>query len=182
MRTTREYQAEARERARAVLDRVPGWRRVDGVPLQGSYADHVIATPIGLLAVVTGRDENDLARAAAAGRRIRRLVSLPPNALDVAVHAAVLVWDPADTITGWDEANGVYVLDGERPWTWPAELTAVIPADLERQATETGEALRKVRGWAANHQRRTGPRGFAVTLASGIRRGRPLQHRVAVRA
>jgi hypothetical protein len=175
MRTTSAQQADVRDRAHALLDRVPGWRRVDDVPLPGSDADHVIATPVGLLVVVAARGENDLALAAAAGRRVRRMVSLPPNAIDVPVHAAVLVWGAG---TGWDDAQGVYVLDGERPGTWPAELTAPLPADLERQACDTGEALRKVRGWAAYHQRRTGPR----TLASVLRRGLSLQRRVAVRA
>ena len=84
-----------RDWSRALFDRAPGWRRLDDVALTGGDADHVIATPCGLLVVITKwrigtpdgqararRHARDMALAAVAARRVRRLMSLAPNALD----------------------------------------------------------------------------------------------------
>ena len=167
------------ERSRALLDQRPGWRRVDDVALGGGDADHVIATPVGLLVVVTKwrdgrrdlparrrRHDRDLAQAAEAARRVRQLTALPPNALDVPVYGAVLLWGPGNgpVTPGWDEATGVYVLDAYQPPNWPQELSAPggqAASDIECRSADVDEALRKVRGRATYHQRRL--KAYALT-------------------
>ncbi len=174
-----------RDWSRTLLERVPGWRRLDDVSLSGSDADHIVATPLGLLVVVTKwrmgsdqqprrrRHESDLALAATAARRVRRLTSLPPNGLTVPVYAALLLWGPGNggLRPGWDEATGVYVLDANQPWAWPAELTAPGSLDADCRPAEGEEALRKVGGWATYHQRRLQLRRLAIVLLGEVRRG-----------
>jgi hypothetical protein len=179
-------ESRIRDWSRELLDRVPGWRRLDDVALCGADADHVIATPVGLLVVVTKwrigmrdgqtrrrRHHSDLALAAAAARGIRRLSSLPPNAMDVPVTAALLLWGPGNgaVTTGWNQAQGVYVLDANQPWAWPRELTAQGADESTCREAEVVEALRKVRGWAAHHERRLSRRRLAVILLGEVRRG-----------
>lgn len=180
----------ARDWSRALLDRVPGWRRLDDVPVPGADVNHVVATPLGLLVVITKwrvgtgdagarghRHDADLAVAAAAARRVRRVTSPPPNALTVPVYAALLLWGPGNNgvQTGWDDARGVYVLDANQPWAWPAELTvaagpaAAAAADL--RPAQVDEALRKVTGWAANHKRHISLGRLISFLLSELHRG-----------
>jgi hypothetical protein len=161
------------ERSCTLLDQRPGWRRVDDVALGGCDADHVIATPIGLLVVVARRRGNarELAAAAAAARRIRRVNSLPPNVLDVPVHAALLLWEPGHGASGcWDEASGVYVLDANQPESWPSALTA-IDNEAGCRPADVDEALRKVRGRATYHQRRLSAHALTRILLGEVRRG-----------
>ncbi len=174
-----------RDWSRRLLDQVPGWRRIDDVTLRGCDADHVIATAAALLVVVTKwriglrdeqarrRHQRDLDLAAAAARRVRRLTSLPPNALDVPVHAVLLLWGPGNgqVALGWDDAMGVHVLDANQPWAWPQELTAPDTGPFDVRPADIDEALRKVRGWAANHQRRLSARRLAMLLLGEVRRG-----------
>ncbi len=175
-----------RDWSRALLDQAPGWRRIDDVALRGCDADHVIATAAGLLVVVTKwrigtrdqqarrrRHQRDLELAAAAARQVRRLTTLPPNALDVPVHAVLLLWGPGNGLVapGWDDAVGVYVLDANQPRAWPQELTAADAYPLESRPADIAEALRKVRGWAAYHQHRLGVRRLTMLLLGEIRRG-----------
>ena len=140
--------AGTRDWTRTLLDRVPGWRRLDDVPIPGSDVNHVVATPAGLLVIAANAP-------AAAARRVRRLTALAPNPVDVPVYAAVLLWGPGSggVQPGWDEATGVYVLAAEQPWTWPTELTTATP-EVEVKPASVEEALRKVSGWAAHHERR----------------------------
>jgi hypothetical protein len=178
--------AGARDWSRALLDRVPGWRRLDDVLMAGCDVNHVVATPVGLLVVVTkwrvgARDEQarrlshqaDVGLAAAAARRVRRFTTLPPNALKVPVYAALLLWGPGNGAvrTGWDDAMGVYVLDANRPWAWPAELTVADQSAAELRPAQVDEALRKVSGWAAHHERRLELRRLARILLGEVRHG-----------
>jgi uncharacterized protein YjiS (DUF1127 family) len=168
-------EAGVREWSRALLDQMPGWRRLDDVALSSCDADHVIATPAGLVVVVTKwrLGMRDLALAAAIARRVRRLTALAPNALDVPVHAALLLWGPGNEAVarGWDEATGVYVLDANQPANWPAELTGTTRHEPECRPADLDEALRKVRGWSAYHRRRLGLRRLAMILLGDVRRG-----------
>jgi hypothetical protein len=186
---SRETGPGLHERSRALLDQRPGWRRVDDVALGGCDADHVIATPIGLLVVVTKwrdgrrdlparrrRHDGDLAQAATAARHVRHLTTLPPNALDVPVYGAVLLWGPGKgpMTPGWDEARGVYVLDAYQPSTWPQELCA--PAGqatygIDCRPADVDEALRKVRGRATYHERRLSAHALTRILLGEVRRG-----------
>jgi hypothetical protein len=183
--SARRPEAGVGEWSRALLDHIPGWRRVDDVALAGYDIDHVISTPAGLVVVVAKwrvamsdvqarrrRHERDLAYTAAAARRVRRLTSLPPNALDVPVHAALLLWGPGNgaVATGWNAATGVYVLAATEPHRWPAELTSPQPYPLGRPA-DVDEALRKVRGWAEYHRRRVSARRLVLILLGEVRRG-----------
>jgi hypothetical protein len=186
---SRESEPGLHERSRTLLDHRPGWRRVDDVALGGCDADHVIATPVGLLVVVTKwrdgrrdlqarrrRHDRDLAQAATAARGVRHLTTLPPNALDVPVHGAVLLWGPGNgpVTTGWDEARGVYVLDAYQPLNWPQELCAPggQPAyDSECRPADVDEALRKVRGRARYHQRRLSAHALTRILLGEVRQG-----------
>ncbi len=177
------------ERSRTLLDQRPEWRRVDDVALGGCDADHVIATPIGLLVVVTKwrdgrhdlaarrrRHERDCAQAATAARRVRHLTALPPNALDVPVYGAVLLWGAGNgpVTPGWDEATGVYVLDADQLPNWPQELSAPgVPAayDAQCRSADVDEALRKVRGRFTRHQRRLSAHALTRILLGEVRRG-----------
>ncbi len=191
-RTAGADESGIREWSSTLLERVPGWLRLDDVALRGSDADHVIAAPIGLIVVLTKwragmgdgqarrhRHEHDLSLAAQAARRVRRVTSLPPNALDVPVHAALLLWGPGnDAVTfGWNEAMGVYVLDANQPWGWPAELTeqsataGQASCDFGCRPADVDEALRKVRGWAANYRRSLSARRLAAILLAEVRHG-----------
>jgi hypothetical protein len=138
----------------ALLDRIPGWHRLDDVALPGLDVDHVVATPHGLLVVENGWQS--AGRAANAARRIRRLTSLPPNGLTVPVRAAVLAYAPGGGVPrcGWDDGSGAYVLDAHRPWTWPGELTDPCWPAFDASPGEVEEALRKVGGWVTHHERR----------------------------
>jgi hypothetical protein len=176
----------ARDWSRALLDRVPGWQRLDDVPMAGADVNHVVATPAGLLVIVAKwrvrtdeadirrrRHRADLSLAAAAARRIRRMTTVAPNALDVPVFGALLLWGPGDSAVqpGWDEASGVYVLAANQPWAWPAELTAGAVLDPEVRPGQVDEALRKVRGWATSHERRLAFRRLTRILLAELRDG-----------
>jgi hypothetical protein len=185
----RDNEPGLHEWSRTLLDQRLGGRRLDDVALGGCDADHVIATPIGLLVVVTKwrvgmrdpqarrrRHDRDLAQAASAARSVCHLMALPPNALDVPVHGAVLLWGPgnAEVTPGWDESAGVYVLDANQPSNWPHELYAPSGQrsyEIECRPTDVAVALRKVRGWATYHRRRLSTHGLTKILLGEVRRG-----------
>jgi hypothetical protein len=172
--------AVAGPREKPLLDRIPGWSRIDDVTL--STAGHgacfetdgtsVVATPQSLLLIHATCEAGELAgiTAAAAARRVRRLLSAPPNAIDVPVSAALLVGGTAASLqTGWDDGLGVYVLDADRPWAWPSELVDAEATAVRRPAID--EALRKVAGWAEHHVRRLSLRRLALLMLLEVGRG-----------
>jgi hypothetical protein len=187
----------AREWSRALLDGVPGWRRLDDVPIAGSDDNHVVATPAGLLLIVarwcvgprdadgneSGRHglQADLALAATAARRLLRMTTVAPNPLKVPVYGALLQWGPVSSAvkSGWDEAAGAFVLDANQPWSWPAELTVATASDADLRPAQVDEALRKVSGWVAGHERRLAVRRLTRILLTEVRRGLG-DHRTAV--
>jgi hypothetical protein len=161
--------------SKPLLDRIPGWRRDDVVIAAPAVKSRVksdgyavVAIPQGLLVLDTAWQLGELGLVAAAARRVRRVMSQPPNAIDVPVYAAVLVREPpAGMATGWDEGSGVYVLDAHRAWEWARELAgpaAATSSDNLMGRPSVDEALRKVRGWAVQHVRRIALRRLLVLL------------------
>ena len=107
-------------------------------------------------------------------RRIRRLTSLPPNALDVPVHAALLLWGPA-------MARSLPV--GTRPgastcWTrtsrgaWPQELTAPAGAASEPNAGRRTSTRRCARCAAGRLPRRHSAARLAASCSARSARAR----------
>jgi hypothetical protein len=112
---------DARERSRELIDAVPNWRAVHDLPLGGRTLDHVVVTPLAVLAVRSEhwRDGNGRERAVDEARRDARDLAqgLARLGVEVPVWPAVVAWGPGARVT---ELGPVDVVAGADADSWTA--------------------------------------------------------------
>ena len=112
---------DARERSRELIDAVPNWRAVHDLPLGGRTLDHVVVTPLAVLAVRSEqwRDGSRREQAADDARRDARDLAraLARLGIEVPVWPAVLAWGPGAKVT---ELGPVDVVAGTDADSWTA--------------------------------------------------------------
>lgn len=170
----------AEERSSEALGKA-GWRWVRNLNFDQCDVDAVVATPTRLLAVETKwrmaarspeaerhRHAADLIKAHNGARKTGSVMRSSPDRLEVPVTAILMLWGTVaeNVVFGWDSCAGVYVLDGKKPWDWPAELTAGDGHD-----PLVDEAFAKAEAFAKSHSLTFTYRRLAVVLAREVRQG-----------
>lgn len=115
---------DPRAAGRDLVDGVPGWLTVHDLPLGDRTLDHVVVTPLAVLAVRSEhwRDGSERARAVdAAGRDAHDLAqALAWHGVEAPVWPAVLAWGPG---AGSTELGPVDVVAGTDADSWTAAYT-----------------------------------------------------------
>jgi hypothetical protein len=112
---------EARRLGRDLVDGVPQWLAVHDLPLGDRTIDHVVVTPLAVLAVTSQHWDGSTSRQQVSDRArddARRLArSLGDLGVDVPVWPAVLAWGPQAPAT---ELGPVDLVAGSDAATWTA--------------------------------------------------------------
>jgi hypothetical protein len=118
---------EGERRSRELLDGVPQWFALHDLPLDARNIDHVVVTPLAVLAVETkwwgtasvgihaGRREAAVVQAGKNARTLRHL--LKSCGFDLPVRPVVLTWGPGAEAS---VSGGIDVVDGEDSAAWIA--------------------------------------------------------------
>ncbi len=127
--------ADPRALTRALVDRVPSWRAVHDLTVEGRTIDHVVVTPLAVLAVRSEDwpDGTRRERAVDAARDDARALAraLARAGVEVPVWPAVVGWGPGATAT---ELGPVDVVAGPDADSWvDAYATGAITARRAEQ-------------------------------------------------
>ncbi len=107
---------DPRALTRALVDEVPRWRTVHDLPVDGRTLDHVVVTPLAVLAVRSERGERSERAVDAARDDARALArALAEVGVEVPVWPAVVAWGagvttelgPVDVVAGSDADSWV---------------------------------------------------------------------------
>jgi hypothetical protein len=113
--------ADPRDLSRELLDGVPQWLAVHDLPLGDRTLDHVVVTPLAVLAVRSEhwRDDSGREQAVDAARRDARSLAqaLARFGVEVPVWPAVVAWGPGARVT---ELGPVDVVAGSDADSWTA--------------------------------------------------------------
>src|SRR3954447_19174864 len=137
---------EGEELSRRLVDAVPHWLAVHDLPLAGRNIDHVVITPLAVLAIETrwwgeasaavhqGRREAAMAQAEKNARTLKHLLASRDLGFELPVWPVVLSWGPGAEPT---ELGHVDVVAGEAPGAWiTAYQTGAIHGGLASAAHE----------------------------------------------
>ena len=117
------------DRTRALVDVVPQWLAAHDVPVDGGRIDHVVVTPLAVLAVETvwwgqasaavheERLEAAIAQAERNARTLKRLLASRDLGFELPVWPVVMAWGPGAEPT---RLGGVDVVAGEAAHAWIA--------------------------------------------------------------
>jgi len=117
------------DRTRALVDAVPQWLAVHDVPVDGGRIDHVVVTPLAVLAVETvwwgkaspavheERFEAAIAQAERNARTLKRLLASRDLGFELPVWPVVMTWGPGAEPT---RLGRVDVVAGEAAFAWVA--------------------------------------------------------------
>ena len=149
---------EGEQQTRDLVDGVPQWLAVHDLPLHDRAVDHVVVTPLAVLAVETtwwgeaspsvheGRRETAIDRARLNARSLKHL--LRSRAFDLPVWPVVVAWGPGAEAT---ELGPIDVVAGEDPGLWIAAHQ--VGAIHSRLAADVHAALVEHQGTYNGHLR-----------------------------
>jgi hypothetical protein len=166
--------------SRSLIDGVPQWLAVHDLPLDGRNIDHVVVTPLAVLAVQTawwgpaservhqGRREEAMDQARRDARTLRHLLASRRLGFELPVWPVVLTWGPGAEET---QLGPVDVVAAEHAGSWTAAYqSGAIPrvvaeqvhaALLGYQSRHDTDSRSHVQGRAHAHSRPHAPASAA---------------------
>jgi hypothetical protein len=140
----RERRPDPRDLTRRLVDAEPRWRAVHGLTVDGRDVDHVVVTPLAVLAVRSEHWDDDTRRPQAvdaARDDARRLAdALARLGVEVPVWPAVVAWGPGAPVT---ELGPVDLVAGADADSWTAAYAT--GAITERRAAQVHAGLLRLR-------------------------------------